>query len=66
MDAGREGPGIVNDLIKDLLLLAARRDERARAAIRAVGQVRRFVRKSRKIAREAEKLSGRKRTRGRK
>lgn len=60
MDAGREGPGIVTDLIKDLLLLAARRDERARAAIRAVGQVRRFVRKSRKIAREIEKLGGKK------
>jgi len=50
----------VNSLFKDLLLLAARRDERARAAIRAVGQVRRGIRKARKISRDIKKLGGRK------
>ncbi len=43
---------------KDLLLAIAKHNETARAAIRAVNQVRRLIRKGRKIAREVEKLGG--------
>lgn len=43
-----------------LLLAAARRSERARAAIRAFNQLRRMIRTGRKIARQVEKLGGRK------
>jgi hypothetical protein len=48
----------MSEFLKDLLLLAASRDAKARAAFRIVDNVRRFVRKSRKISREIEKLGG--------
>lgn len=45
-------------MFKDIVHLVARRDEKARAALRHYGNLRKMVRRARKIAREIEKLGG--------